>query len=458
MAEQQTIKKLLPTVPQWSIRTSLGSFGALLLPMTLFHQLMRLSNATLRKFSSSFSFKNGQRPMTPDLSNFVHPTGLDYNNGKYVAHHTPEVVKKELGKIAINLSYLEKTPVLKNSFPVAWIILFTFVIQVDIEEIIYSDLVTNSTDKFLPGILSNSNFTKDPSKVTDIELTAYMIDVNSQKDSVSPLPLAAKPKKGKSQTVTLTLPKSQGTKIPRALSKKSKRPNSKRPPIETKRNIQLASTGLPSTLDEGTRKSKPLPVSTATHPKDAGENKQPLDRDITFMTSDEGTAKTTPRLEWSIGDKDSRGNIPPANMEPVHPHVADLSGTGAKYQVDQGTKTQGETYHLLIWNQYTLMLLIYQGLVLRELDTQPIVLSTYADVRAFLLSDDECEEDILGAGEEMDEEPQVAGIIETHHQSPPPQADKPQSSHAPSTEASDIDSSSDDILKKYDNTLPLTER
>ncbi|GKG53491.1 hypothetical protein Tco_0554891, partial [Tanacetum coccineum] len=64
----------------------------------------------------------------------------------------------------------------------------------------------------------------------------------------------------------------------------------------------------------------------------------------------------------------------------------------------------------------------------------------------------------LGAGEEMDEDPQTASIAETHHQSPPPQADKPQSSHSPSTEASDTDSSCDDILKKYDNTLPLTKR
>ncbi|GJR32916.1 hypothetical protein Tco_1109148 [Tanacetum coccineum] len=207
-------------------------------------------------------------------------TGLDYNNGKYVAHPTPEAVKKELGKIAINPSYLDKTLVLKNSFPVAWRILFTFVIQVlggnyssteqvnsiqqllayclitgtevDIGEIIYSDLVTKLLNKsrlkyvsyprfiscalqvllgsdytqdekfrFLPGILSNSNFTKDPSKVTDIELTAHMIAVNSQKDSVSPLPLAAKLKKGKSQTVTPTLPKSQGPEVPGALSKKS---------------------------------------------------------------------------------------------------------------------------------------------------------------------------------------------------------------------------------------------
>nr|GEX28349.1 hypothetical protein [Tanacetum cinerariifolium] len=95
-----------------------------------------------------------------------------------------------------------------------------------------------------------------------------------------------------------------------------------------------------------------------------------------------------------------------------------------------------------------------------ELDTQPLVQSTYADVRAFLLSDDEAqanEEDILGAGEEMDKEPQAASIVEAHHQSPPPQAEKPQSSHALSTEASEIKSSWDDLVWKYDNTLPLIE-
>ncbi|GJR49227.1 hypothetical protein Tco_1399748 [Tanacetum coccineum] len=190
-------------------------------------------------------------------------------------------MKKELGKITINPTYLDKTPVLKNSFLVAWRILFTFVIQVlggnyssteqvnfiqqllanslitgtevDIGEIIYSDLVTKLLNKsrpkyvsyprfiscslqvllvseytqdkkfgFLPPILSNSNFTKDPSKVTNIELTAHMIVVNNRRDLVSPPPLAAKPKKGKSQTVASTLPKLQGPEASGALSKKRK--------------------------------------------------------------------------------------------------------------------------------------------------------------------------------------------------------------------------------------------
>ncbi|GKF04169.1 hypothetical protein Tco_0034837 [Tanacetum coccineum] len=209
----------------------------------------------LKEFLIKFSISNGQRPLTLDFSTFCSSTGLDYNNGKYVDHPTPEVVKKELGKIAINPSYLDKTRVLKNSFLMAWRILFTFVIQVlsenyssteqvnsiqqlltyglitrtevDIEEIIYSNLVTKLMNKFrlkyvsyprfiscalqvllgsdytldenfrfLPPILSNSNCTKDPSKVTKIELMAHMIAVNNQRDSVSSPPFSAKKKAG----------------------------------------------------------------------------------------------------------------------------------------------------------------------------------------------------------------------------------------------------------------------
>nr|GEY49050.1 hypothetical protein [Tanacetum cinerariifolium] len=70
----------------------------------------------------------------------------------------------------------------------------------------------------------------------------------------------------------------------------------------------------------------------------------------------------------------------------------------------------------------------YEG----EPNTQPIILS-YADVQAILLSKDEAQEskeDILGAGYEINNTPQ---FDETQHQS-------------------------DNILKKYDDTLPLTER
>ncbi|GJT41152.1 hypothetical protein Tco_0941017 [Tanacetum coccineum] len=385
----------------------------------------------LREFLFFFLVLNGQRPLTLDFNTFCSSTGLDYNNGKYVAHPIPEAVKKELGKIAINPSYLNKTPVLKNSFLVAWRIQFTFVIQVlggnyssteqvnliqqlfaycliigtqvDIGEIIYSDLVTKLLNKsrlkyvsyprfiscalqvllgsnytqdekfgYLHDILSNSNFTKDLSKVTGVELTAHMIAVNNQRDSVSPLPLSAKPKKGKSQTVTLTLAKSQGLEASGALSKKRQKPNllGTVPDLQDlERNIQLVSIGFPSTLDEGTRKSQPFPEGTATHPKDSRGNIQPLDRDLTSTNSDEGIPKTTLR-------------------------------TGAKYQ--------------------------------DELDKE---------------SD---KEEVLAAREDIDEDPEVAEEVRT----PSPKQDQPEPSHV---QEYTFDSSSPD-LKKFDNILPLTER
>ncbi|GJT82143.1 hypothetical protein Tco_1056485 [Tanacetum coccineum] len=316
------LKKAFTNCPSVVYQNFLREFWSTAVAYDLFPSTDETEQRPLREFLIKFSFLNGKRPLTLEFNTFCSSTGLEFNNFKYVAHPTPEAVKKELGKIAINPSYLDKTPVLKNSFPVAWRILFTFVIQVLGGN--YSSTEHDEKFGFLPGILSNSNFTKDPSKVTDIELTTHMIAVNNQKDSVSLLPLVAKPKKGKSHIVTPTLPKSQGPEVLGALSKKSKRPN----------------TGLSSTLDEGTRKSKPLPESTATPPKDSGGNIQPLDKDITSTTSNEGTAKTTSHPEGSLGDKDSGGNMQPADMELIHPTVVDLSGTGAKYQVDQTQSTR----------------------------------------------------------------------------------------------------------------------
>nr|GEW48785.1 hypothetical protein [Tanacetum cinerariifolium] len=269
----------------------------------------------LKEFLIKFLILTRQRPLTLDFNTFYSSTGLDCNNGKDVDHPTPEVVKKELGKISINPSYLYKTPVLKNSFPMAWRILFTFLIQ-------------DKKIRFLPPTLSNCNFTKDPSKVTKIILTAHMIDMNNRKDSVSPASLVAKPKKRKSQTVTSTLPK-----------------------------------------------------------------------DITFMTPDEGTAKTTPRPDGSHGDKNSGGNKPPTNIEPQNLTDVDLSGTGAKYQEDQ-TQSSKLRYQSLTRIEVEPS---YEG----DLDTQPMILS-YVDVQAILLSEDEAqesEEDILGDSEEMDGNP-----------------------------------------------------
>ncbi|GJV11273.1 putative ribonuclease H-like domain-containing protein [Tanacetum coccineum] len=122
-----------------------------------------------------------------------------------------------------------------------------------------------------------------------------------------------------------------GPKAPGSLTQKWKKPKSKKTPSETmvtppkptegseqshsvssgtvpdpqdlKRNIQLAGTRLPSTLNGGTRKSQLL-------------------------------------LEGPCRDKDSEGLKPPADMEPQNNPVTDLSWTGAKYQVDETESTR----------------------------------------------------------------------------------------------------------------------
>ncbi|GJU74515.1 hypothetical protein Tco_1265920 [Tanacetum coccineum] len=432
MEEQQTIKY----APQWTNMTVDNVRPTMCADVAFdpFPLTNELDKCPLKEFLIKFSVLNGQRPLTLDFHTFCSSTGLDYNNGKYVDHPTPEVVKKELGKIAINPSYLEKTPVLKNSFLVAWRILFTFVIQV-----LGGNYSSTEQVNSIQQLLAYSLITE-----TEIDIGGDHLQ-----DSVSLPPLVAKPKRGKSQTVASTLPKSQGPEASGALSKKKKNPKSKRPPTKTKESpsIQLASTGLPSTLDESTRQSKPLPKDTATHPKDPRGNKQPLDIDMTSTTSNECTAKTTPRPEGSLRDKDSGGNIPPADMEPIHTLIADPSRTGAKYQVDE-TQSTRLRYRSLTKNK---------GKTSSEVepDTEPLKLQTYADIQAFLLSDDELdkdsdEEEVLAAGDDMDDDPQDDKEVRT----PLPKQDHPEPSHV---QESASDSSSLD-LKKFDNILPLTER
>ncbi|GKB41292.1 hypothetical protein Tco_0886234 [Tanacetum coccineum] len=147
----------------------------------------------LREFLIKFSILNGQRPLILDFNTFCSSTGLDYNNGIYVAHPTPEAV------LGGNYSFIEQV----NSIQQLLAYCLITGIEIDIGEIIYSDL----------------------------------------KDSVSPLPLAVNPKKRKSQTVTPTLPKLYGPKVLGALSKKSKRPKSKKPPTETKVTLPKPTEG-----------------------------------------------------------------------------------------------------------------------------------------------------------------------------------------------------------------------
>nr|GEW08661.1 hypothetical protein [Tanacetum cinerariifolium] len=95
-------------------------------------------------------------------------------------------------------------------------------------------------------------------KLLNVNLLIANIEALNTKHLVSPLPLDAKPKKRKSYTVTLTLPKSQGPAIPGALSKKRKMPKSKNPPTETK--------VTPPMPTKGSEQSHSIPSGTVHDP------------------------------------------------------------------------------------------------------------------------------------------------------------------------------------------------
>ncbi|GKD67324.1 hypothetical protein Tco_1309432 [Tanacetum coccineum] len=225
------LQKAFTNCPSVVYQNFLREFWSTVVAFDPFPSTDEPEKCPLRDFLIKFLVLNEKRPLTLDFKTFYLTTGLDYNNGKYVAHPTPEVVKKALGKIAIN-------------------------------------------------------------------------------------------------------PNSEG-------------------------------------------------------------NKQPLVRDITSTTPDKDTAKTTPRPEGSLRDKDSRGNIPPADMEPIHTPVADPLGTGAKYQVDK-TQSTRLRYRFLTKNE---------GKTSSEVepDTEHLQLQTFTDIQAYLLFEDELdkesdEEEVLVVG------------------------------------------------------------
>ncbi|GJV95328.1 hypothetical protein Tco_1546905 [Tanacetum coccineum] len=96
-----------------------------------------------------------------------------------------------------------------------------------------------------------------------------------------------------------------------------------------------------------------------------------------------------------------------------------------------------------------------------EPDSETLQLTTFADVQALLLFDDEMvqesdKDDVLEDGEEMDDD---IPPTKEEAQSPPLNQKQPESSHAQEQfDESDSEPSCLAVLKKYDNILPLTER
>ncbi|GJY13570.1 retrovirus-related pol polyprotein from transposon TNT 1-94 [Tanacetum coccineum] len=371
----------------------------------------------LKEFLIKINVKNGQKPLT-----------LDYKTLK-------------LEKIATNEALIQKTPVIKTSFPMAWRIRLTFVVQVlgrnyssteqlnsiqqllvfslltrtniDIRKIIYSDHITRimaksrqkyvsyprfiscaleellgskySQDKsfgYFPSILSKSNFSKNPSEVTPIELTASMIDVINHESLMTSLLFSEKKGKKKSQTVTVTPP---SEKVPTEDSDKTQSVSSGQTahPKDIEGNTQPAVKGFHSLLDEGTHKSKLLGLKAFLKLLLLRGKKLPTGMGSPSTHHDDGISKTQPLPEGTnINPKDSGRNTQLADRGPDH---------------NKG-KSSSEV----------------------EMNIDTLILTIVADIQALLIdSEDELEDDsdeeFLEAGEEMDDEFFQSANEETQH-------------------------------------------
>ncbi|GJY26946.1 hypothetical protein Tco_0401672 [Tanacetum coccineum] len=186
---------------------------------------------------------------------------------------------------------------------------------VPLEVLLGSDYTQDETFGVLPTILSQSNFTKDPSIVTDVELTAHMTDGPEASESL--LRKKKKPKTKKTPSETKATP----PPLPTGETGQSHSVflGTQNDPKDSKRNIQIADRGLPSTHpDDGTRKSQTLLEGTNIDPKDLVGNIQPIGTGLPSTVLDEDTDKTTHLSEGPLGDKYSGGNKPPADMEPIN--------------------------------------------------------------------------------------------------------------------------------------------
>nr|GEV42963.1 retrovirus-related Pol polyprotein from transposon TNT 1-94 [Tanacetum cinerariifolium] len=240
----------------------------------------------LKEFLIKFTVTNGKKPLTFNFNTFTTSTGLDYNNGAYVAHPSLEAVLDGNYSSTKQVNFIQQ------------LITYSLITgtKVDIGEIIYSDMVTKLLNKSRLRYVSYPRFILCALEVL-LGLEYTQDKKFGHKDSVSPLSLSTKIKKWKTQTATPTLPKSQGPEASGALSKKRKQPKPKNTPSETK----------------------------------------PVDKGLPSTASNEGTVKTTPHLKGPLENEDSGGNKPPDDMELINLIVADPPGTGDKYQAKSST-------------------------------------------------------------------------------------------------------------------------
>lgn len=181
--------------------------------------------------------------------------------------------------------------------------------------------------------------------------------------------------------------------------------------------------------------------------------KQPISIGLPFRDSDEVSSSIHPHTEETRGDKDSEGQKQTADMEPHKQTHDQTSGPRAEYHTDE-TQSVGLRYKSLTKNKGKPS---FEG----ELDVPPKLFTSATEIKSFLLSDEEdeaeSEEEMLGAGDEHDDEVTVDTALS---QSPPqsPKDKEPEPSQSSKPIDAETLSSSVGVLLKYNRTDLVTER
>ncbi|GJS75220.1 hypothetical protein Tco_0725101 [Tanacetum coccineum] len=261
-------------------------------------------------------------------------------------------------------------------------------ISCTLEELMGFEYSQDKSFRFFPSTLSKSNFSRNPSEVAPIEMTAFMFEVINHESLVSPLPFSEKKRKNKSQTMTQPKPKSQGPEASGALPLKRK--NSK-----TQTTSLVQATVTPPKYS----KSKPLPEGKSIDAKDPVANKQPTGMGSPSTHTDDGTSKTQPLPKGTnINPKDSGRNTQLADRGQPKALVTNISGTDTKNQAD---KTQSTRFEVSDPDHN-------KGKTSSKVDpdTDTLILTTVGDIQALLRDSkdepkDDIDEEMLEAGEEI---------------------------------------------------------
>nr|GEY36628.1 hypothetical protein [Tanacetum cinerariifolium] len=278
----------------------------------------------LKEYKIKFIVMNEENPLTLDFKNFVASTGLDYNKGTYVSHPSPKAIKAELAKLVKNAILLDRTPINSIQQLIAYCLLTGT--HVDIGETIYSDIITRLTSKSRQKYVSYPRFV---SRALEVLLGSnYTLDENF----------------GSSHAImsnsNFSKDPSKGPEASRALYKKRNKPMSKKATLET----QATPPSVPTKEFDKTQSPLPEGIDAEYQVDKSQSNRLELTSmaDYQALLGDDGLKEDSDDEVFKARDKMDEDIQEPKTEETQSHHSTDHT-TEEEYQSPSPNKDQPES-------------------------------------------------------------------------------------------------------------------